>query len=184
MMALAAPIVQIQAESRPLGIGRMLVGEAYPPFSDDKGGWESNAPTVAAVDVDALVSALDSGNALITQIVKNRSVIRASLLVMDSVQMPEQITWALDIAQVEWQASLEKAIGRSNNDTKGYCGQPCGLAWCGGLVSYCLDDAGLPMACLWESKLQLHGSPRADREADVLKLLRGYGKLDRLSNIP
>ncbi|MDD4080923.1 MAG: Ig-like domain-containing protein [Eubacteriales bacterium] len=184
LMALFAPLLPVNAEAQPPASRQMLVGEEYTPISEDKGGWQSSAPTVATASDQGVVTALTPGEAIITQTVKNKPVVRASILVVESAETPEQITRALDIALGEWQASLGKTIGRSNKYTKWYCGRPCEFGWCGGFVSYCLDEAGLPMAYWRESELQLHGNPHAVREADVLKLLRGYTNMGRISNLP
>lgn len=183
-LTLAAPFAQGKAEESPTAQRRMLVGEQYTVLSEDKGEWSSSVPAVAAVDGKGVVTAVGAGSAVITQMVKSKPVNKAWVQVAEAAQTPEQITQAIDIALAEWQASLGKTIGRSNKYTKWYCGRPCEFGWCGGFVSYSLDEAGLPMAYWRESELQPHGNPHAVREADVLKLLRGYTNMDRISNIP
>ncbi|NLG57215.1 MAG: Ig-like domain-containing protein [Clostridiales bacterium] len=184
LMILLAPFLPGQAEAEPQVQRRMLVGEVYSPLTEDKGEWASSAPEVAEVSEKGLVTALTPGEALITQTVKNKPILRASLLVVENAQTPEQITRAIDIALGEWEGLLGKSLTRNNKYTKWYCGRPCEFGWCGGFVSFVLDEAGLPMDYWRESELQLHGDPHAVREADVLKLLRGYTNMDRISNIP
>ena len=163
---------------------RMLVGERYSPLTRDKDAWISSAPEVAAVDDKGEVTALSPGQAVISQMVDGQPTEKAWLQVLESVEMPEQIEKALAIALEEWEHFHGKTIGRSNRYTKWFCGWACKFGWCGGFTSYCLHKAGIPMAKWERSKLQPHGNPHAVREADVLKLLNGFTRMDRVTNIP
>lgn len=106
-----------------------------------------------------------------------------SVTVLDN-PVPDAVGRGVALALGEWEASRGKAIARSNKYTKWYCGTKSEFGWCGAFVSYALDKAGIPMEYWRESTLQADGNPFAVREADVLKLLRGYTNMDRVGRVP
>lgn len=96
---------------------------------------------------------------------------------------PEEIQQVLDLAYAEWQELDGKALKRVNKYTE-WRGKGVGFGWCGGYVTWCMMQAGIPM----EELQKLEEGPVEGifhvKEASVGKLLRGYQMMNRSTNVP
>lgn len=161
----------------------LLIGESYSFSSKAKANYVSSAPDIASVDAVGQVTALKEGESLISLNAEGKTL-ECRITVKTEAQTPPLVQAGIDFALKEWENSLGRSIGKSNKYTKWYCGKECAFGWCGAFASYCLFKAGLPMEYWRESLFQSDGAPHAVKEADVLKLLRGYTNMDRVSRIP
>ena len=98
-------------------------------------------------------------------------------------EIPEQIQQVLDIAHNEWETLAGKRLSKSNKYTWWRCGKGCQFGWCGGFVTWCMLEAGVPMDELQNVPETVSGVYHV-KEASVGKLLKGYQKLGRTTNIP
>ena len=98
-------------------------------------------------------------------------------------EVPELIQQVLDIAHNEWETLAGKRLDKSNKYTWWRCGKGCKFGWCGGFVTWCMLEAGVPMDELKHVPDSVTGVYHV-KEASVGKLLKGYEKLGRTTNIP
>lgn len=98
-------------------------------------------------------------------------------------QPPEIIRQVLEIAHQEWADLAGKRLSQSNKYTWWRCGKGCKFGWCGGYVTWCMLEAGVPMDELQDVPETVEGAYHV-KEASVGKLLKGYQKLGRTSAIP
>ena len=97
--------------------------------------------------------------------------------------VPEEIRNVLDIAYNEWETLGGKTLSQSNKYTWWRCGKGCKFGWCGGFVTWCMLEGGIPMDELQDIPDQV-GSVYHVKEASVGKLLKGYQQLGRTTQIP
>jgi hypothetical protein len=145
--------------------------------------WESDAPEVAQVSPDGVITAVHEGFATLTALLPDGSMAQCDVTVDESA-MPALIRQAIDFALSEWESNLGNGFSRSNKYTKWYCGKPCSFGWCGAFIGYCFDRVGIGMKYWADSSPVADGSPYAVREAGVGKLLKGYTRMQRTGEIP
>ena len=99
-------------------------------------------------------------------------------------QPPRQIQDFLDIAYNEWENLAGKTLKKVNKYTE-WRGKGIGFGWCGGFVTWCMMEAGIPMDVL--EKVKKMEEPEGlyhVKEASVGKLLRGYQEINRSTRVP
>ena len=146
--------------------------------------WTSDAPETAIGSGSAIL-AREEGFAVVTAVFADGTELPYDVVVSEDA-IPPLIRAAVDLALSEWENALGKTFTQRNKYTAWYCGTgpKCYFGWCGGFVSYCLDTAGVPMDDYNDSVPHESGEPYAVRAAGVGKILTGYTKMDRLTNIP
>lgn len=110
----------------------------------------------------------------------------------EKLEPPEIIQNVLDIAYREWEELDGKAIKSVNKFTE-WRGKGYSFGWCGGYVTWCMLEAGVPMA----SREAIRKAAKANEtglypaegvfhveEAGVGKLLEGYLYMGRTTNVP
>lgn len=99
---------------------------------------------------------------------------------------PAEIQQVLDIAYHEWDTLAGKTLKKCNKYTE-WRGKGVSFGWCGGFVTWCMMEAGIPTTKLETLKQQgdyeVEGIMHVE-EASVGKLLRGYQIRNRSTNIP
>ncbi len=108
----------------------------------------------------------------------------APIQVSESVLTPpEQIQQVLDIAYNEWQTLNGKTLSKCNKYTE-WRGKGVSFGWCGGFITWCMMEAGIPMETLENvEEAPVEGLYHV-KEASVGKLLRGYLRKDRMTLVP
>lgn len=96
---------------------------------------------------------------------------------------PEEIQQVLDIAYGEWESLNGKTLKRVNKYTE-WRGKGIGFGWCGGYVTWCMMEAGIPMVELEAMEEGPVDGLFHIKEASVGKLLRGYQMMGRSTNVP
>lgn len=98
-------------------------------------------------------------------------------------QPPEEIQQVLDLAYTEWETLAGKTLKNVNKYTE-WRGKGIGFGWCGGYITWCMLEKGIPQ----EELQDLEEGPVEGvvhvKEASVGKLLRGYQMMNRSTNIP
>ena len=98
-------------------------------------------------------------------------------------QPPEEIQAVLDLAYSEWETLAGKTLKNVNKYTE-WRGKGIGFGWCGGYITWCMLEKGIPM----EELQNMEEGPAAGvvhvKEASVGKLLRGYQMMNRSTNVP
>lgn len=98
-------------------------------------------------------------------------------------QPPEEVQQVLNLAYAEWEALNGSTLKRVNKYTE-WRGKGIGFGWCGGYVTWCMLQVGIPM----EELQKMEEGPVEGivhvKEASVGKLLRGYQMMNRSTNIP
>ena len=98
-------------------------------------------------------------------------------------QPPEEIRQVLDIAYGEWERLAGKTLKNVNKYTE-WRGKGIGFGWCGGYITWCMIEAGIPMAELQKiEEAPVEGIYHV-KEASVGKLLRGYQRMGRSTDVP
>ena len=112
------------------------------------------------------------------------------LLEEEVLQPPALIQSMLDIAYGEWQALDGKTLKQCNKYTE-WRGKGVSFGWCGGFITWCMLEAGVPMEELEYFKKSAgdDGFYPAEgimhvKEASVGKLLRGYQLMNRTTRVP
>lgn len=99
---------------------------------------------------------------------------------------PPQIQAVLDIAYNEWETLAGRTLKKCNKYTE-WRGKGVSFGWCGGYITWCMIEAGIPMERLDALKkageYPVEGVMHVE-EASVGKLLRGYQIRYRSTNIP
>lgn len=99
---------------------------------------------------------------------------------------PEEIRRVLDIAYNEWETLAGKSLKKVNKYTE-WRGKGIGFGWCGGFITWCMMEEGIPMDTLEATKAQGEGPIEGlfhVKEASVGKLMRGYMVHYRTTQIP
>lgn len=150
-----------------------------------QGYWESDAPEVVSATGNT-ITAHENGTAIVALISPEGDEWIVDVTV-SSDPVPAQIRDAINIAIQEWEELGEKRIPqdpKGNKFTK-WWKYACG--WCGAFVSYCLDQAGVPLEPTdTYRKVKPHegGIPYSLREAAVPKLYTGFENMERITDIP
>ena len=96
---------------------------------------------------------------------------------------PEIIRQVLDIAYEEWVNYGGRKLKNPNKFTE-WRGKGIKFGWCGGYITWCMLEAGVPMETLDKTEERSVDGVVHVKEASVGKLLRGYQRMGRTSNIP
>ena len=99
------------------------------------------------------------------------------------LQPPAQVQQMLDIAHDEWVAAKDKTFKRVNKYTE-WRGKGVGFGWCGGFITWCMMEAGIPMAEIEEIEEGPVSGVVHVKEAAVSKLLQGYQRMYRSTLVP
>ncbi len=159
-------------------------GTEYSPGIEAPVSWLSDAPETA-VGKNTEILALNEGFAMLTAVYPDGSEMYFDVAVTETA-VPLSIRDTIALALKEWEENLGKTFTQRNKYTAWYCGTgpKCYFGWCGGFVSYCLDTSGVPMDEPTESVPHESGEPYAVRAAGVGKILKGFTKMERVTNIP
>ena len=150
-----------------------------------EGYWESDAPEIAEADGNS-ITAHESGTAVLA-LISPQGDEHLIEVTVSADPIPPIIRDAINIALREWEELGEKKIPqdpKGNKFTK-WWKYACG--WCGAFVSYCLDQAGVPLEPTdTYRKVKPHegGIPYSLREAAVPKLYTGFENMERITDIP
>ena len=106
------------------------------------------------------------------------------------LEPPTIIQNVLDIAYNEWMDLNGQPLKQVNKYTE-WRGKGIGFGWCGGFITWCMMDAGVPMEELEyfrkvsdkDDHLDVEGIFHV-KEASVGKLLRGYQIMNRTTQVP
>ena len=140
-----------------------------------EGYWESDAPEIAQAEGNS-ITAYEEGSAILA-LVSPKGNEHLVEVTVSADPVPPVIRDAINIALREWEELGEKKIPqdpKGNKFTK-WWKYACG--WCGAFVSYCLDQAGVPLEPTdTYRKVKPHegGIPYSLREAAVPKLYTGF----------
>ena len=105
---------------------------------------------------------------------------------------PAMIQEMLHIAYSEWESLAGATLKKVNKFTE-WRGKGVSFGWCGGYITWCMMEAGVPMEELEYFKDNAKGSedgfaPEEGvfhvKEASVGKLLRGYQIMNRATDMP
>lgn len=97
-------------------------------------------------------------------------------------EVPPKIQELLDLAYNEWETLNGKRLARSNKYTKWRNKYEWG--WCAGFITWCMLQIDVPMERMVDiDEGEVEGIVHV-KEASVGKLLRGYQKMNRATNIP
>ena len=166
---------------------RLIPRETYAIMGRGEGLWSSDAPYIASVDENGVITARAEGSAVIRLDAVGQTRLTMRVLVEANPQVPDTISRAIDLGIAEWATSQGKTFKRSNKYTTWYYGPRASFGWCGAFTSYSLDEAGVfqEPTDTWRGLKPLgDGLPHGVREAGVPKLLGGYTNLDRITFIP
>lgn len=185
LLSLLIPGAMAGDEALPAAL-QMQPGERISFSLPFQGYWESDAPEIAEAEGNQ-ITAYEEGSAILALISPDGS---QEFLVQVEVYrdpVPAVIRSAIDIAIREWDELDEKKLPqdpKGNKFTK-WWKYACG--WCGAFVSYCLDQAGVPLEptdTYRKVKPHAGGIPYGIREAAVPKLYTGFENMERLTDIP
>ena len=98
-------------------------------------------------------------------------------------EVPELIQKLLDQAFAEWQAGDGNELKKRNKYTD-WNGSTTGYGWCGGFITWCALEVGIPQETRTRIKSQEVEGVFHVKEAGVGKLVNGYSKLNRTTMIP
>lgn len=103
---------------------------------------------------------------------------------MGVLEPPEEIRQVLDLAYREWEelAASGKYLENKNKYTKWRTSG--GFGWCGGFVTWCMLEIGIPMAEMEDIPEEAKEGLFHVKEASVGKLQRGYMKMGRAGIVP
>ena len=108
------------------------------------------------------------------------------------VEPPPEIQQVLDIAYAQWQETAGKNLTDKNKFTE-WRGKGYKFQWCGGYVTWCMLEAGIPMMTLGEfqsaakqsdDRLVLKDGLYHCKEALPSKILSGYQYMERVTAVP
>lgn len=111
-------------------------------------------------------------------------------LEQEVLEPPTIIQNMLDIAYTEWLDLNGQSIKQVNKYTE-WRGKGVGFGWCGGFITWCMMDAGVPMEELEYFKdngdkndfMDVQGIMHV-KEASVGKIMRGYQIMNRTTHVP
>ena len=96
--------------------------------------------------------------------------------------VPEEIRQVLDIAYRDWETVYGKAQKNPNKYTKWRNNGKFG--WCGGFITWCMLEAGIPQAEWAKTEIGEVEGVRHVKEAGVGKLVTGYLRMYRTTMTP
>lgn len=145
--------------------------------------WESTDRQVARVDGEGLVTALSEGTC---EILCTTEAGTAAYTLTVSRDVPtELMKKTIAAAENEFVTLDGKGIQRANKYTKWYTGKNgVAFGWCGAFVGWCLEEAGVPMYRVEKAKKVEENATWAISEAGVGKILKGYQKMERTTDLP
>ncbi len=159
----------------------MHPGETLTAPAADK--WESADTQVATVDEKGNITALTEGNCQI--LLTTGSTTAAYDLTVDDNVPTELMKKAIAIAENEFVTLDLKGVKKANKYTKWYSGKDgVAFGWCGAFVGWCFEEAGVPMSRVGAAEKVADDVTYAISEAAVGKILKGYQKMERTTNIP
>jgi hypothetical protein len=159
----------------------MHPGETMAAPAADK--WESTDAQVAAVDEKGNITAVSEGDCQIL-LTTGGATTTYELTVDDNIPT-ELMKKAIAIAENEFVTLDLKGIKRANKYTKWYSGKDgVAFGWCGAFVGWCFEEAGVPMSRVGKAEKVADDLTYAIGEAAVGKILKGYQKMERTTNIP
>ncbi len=145
--------------------------------------WESTDGQVAAVDEKGNITAHSEGSCQI--LLTTGGAVTAYDLTVDDNVPTELMKKAIAIAENEFVTMDLKGIKKANKYTKWYSGKDgVAFGWCGAFVGWCFEEAGVPMFRVGAAEKVADGVTHAISEAAVGKILKGYQKMERITNIP
>lgn len=98
-------------------------------------------------------------------------------------EVPAQIQEVLDLAYQQWQEVDAQNLKQKNKFTE-WRGKGYKFGWCGGFVTWCMLQAGVPQE---EKNSIKEGEVKGVvhvKEAGVGKLYTGYGRMNRITRVP
>ncbi len=98
-------------------------------------------------------------------------------------ELPPTIQQLLDLAYEEWEAATDKSFKKVNKYTE-WRGKGVGVGWCGGFITWCMMQLGVPMEEVENIPEGAVAGIVHVKEASVGKLLRGYQKMYRSTRYP
>lgn len=96
---------------------------------------------------------------------------------------PAEIQAVLNLAYSEWETLAGQTLKKVNKYTE-WRGKGVGFGWCGGFVTWCMMECGIPMDELENIEEAPVEGIHHVMEASVGKLLRGYMKMGRTTMVP
>jgi hypothetical protein len=92
---------------------------------------------------------------------------------------------AIAVAENEFVTLDLNGVRKANKYTKWYTGKDgVAFGWCGAFVGWCFEEAGVPMSRVGKAEKVADDLSYAISEADVGKILKGYQRMERTTNIP
>jgi hypothetical protein len=159
----------------------MHPGETMAAPAADK--WESTDAQVAMVDEKGNITALAEGSCQI--MLTTGAAATAYALTVDDNVPTELMKKAIAIAENEFVTLDLGGIRKANKYTKWYSGKDgVAFGWCGAFVGWCFEEAGVPMSRVGKAEKVDENATYAISEAAVGKILKGYQKMERTTNIP
>jgi hypothetical protein len=147
------------------------------------GKWETTDAQVATVDENGNITALVEGNCQI--LLTTGGAATAYDLTVDDNVPTELMKKAIAIAENEFVTLDLKGVKKANKYTKWYAGKSgVAFGWCGAFVGWCFEEAGVPMSRVEKAEKVADDLTYAISEAAVGKILKGYQKMERTTNIP
>ena len=145
--------------------------------------WESSDEHVATVDAQGNITAVGEGTCQITAF--TGGVQTAYTLTVDENVPTELLKKAIAAAENEFVTLDLKGIKRANKYTQWYAKKKgVEFGWCGAFVGWCFEEAGIPMSRVEKAEKVADNVTWAISEASVGKILKGYQKMERTTNIP
>lgn len=177
---LAIPAASAQEMNTALNL-EMHPGETMQTPAADT--WESTGAQVAIVDDKGNITALAEGNCQILLTAGGKTT--SYDLTVDEDVPTELMKKAIAIAVNEFVTLDLKGIKRANKYTKWYAKKDgVAFGWCGAFVGWCFEEAGVPMSRVEKAEKVGENATWAISEAGVGKILKGYQKMERTTNIP
>ena len=145
--------------------------------------WESTDSSVASVDDMGNITAIAQGEC--QMILTDGGKETAYALTVDENVPTEMIKKAIAAAENEFVTLDLRGIKRANKYTKWYAKKEgVAFGWCGAFVGWCFNEAGIPMSRVEKAEKVDDSATWAISEASVGKILKGYQKMERTTNIP
>lgn len=98
-------------------------------------------------------------------------------------EVPEKIQQLLDLAYNEYTTLNGKQLRKVNKYTE-WRGKGVGFGWCAGFVTWCMLQLDVPQERMADMKEEPRTGIQHVMEASVGKLLRGYQKMGRTTDVP
>jgi len=99
-------------------------------------------------------------------------------------EVPEMIVEMIRVAQAEVVAADKRALPRNNKYSIWYFNDQRKIGWCACFVSWCADQAGLPLIKKNDAEPLPDDAVFASKEASVPKTFLVYQNTERLTDIP